>query len=594
MRRVKIISWLAGIIVMIAVLACSNSFACAWSGSGAVIESGTGTESDPYLIISAANLQYLANEVNAGRFGNAYFRQTGNIVFTSTDTYTAIGISSKPFNGTYDGAGFTISGINISKSSTDYQGLFGCIGANGTVKNVHLHNSTIIGQKYVGGIAGDNFGRIQNCSSIANQITGTVSVGGIAGRININAATVESSYSSSQVNGGTQVGGTVGSINYGLVGQCWSTGNVSASGDHAGGICGYSFNGTIQDCYNSGGINGGTGYNGGIIGGNLYGKVKNCCNYAGVTGSSKTGGIIGEYSCGSSGTVSNNYFLQSDTINNGLYGIASPQSSNGAEARSSTAMQTDAFAYILNTGATTTNSTIWSRNPDYNTGFPHIADNNNRSICKVIFKNNGSTFTEAYSSYTGLVSFPEKPTQAGYIFGGWYADNNGEGAAFTADSVLAQDLTVYAYWFADPGDSPAFEMLYAEKRSESPQGLRFKTRLYKNTLFINNKIEEYGTVILPLNLIPAGQSLTLETIPANYHADHLPNSKIVIIQAVNIFTETDDYLVFTGVLTNIPADCLATDITARAYVKYIDNDNNEKIIYSQPVTSSYNTASVGQ
>ncbi len=587
MRREKVISWFAGFIVLMAVLACSNSFACAWDGSR------TGTETDPYLISSAADLVFLASEVNVGRLGNAFFHQTGNISFPSTETYTAIGNSNRPFNGTYDGAGFTISGIYIN-NSYENQGLFGFIGASGTVKNVNLHSSIIQGKKYVGGIAGDNMGIIQNCSSIANQITGTSSVGGIAGRNNNNAATVESSYSSSQVNGGTQVGGAVGTINYGLVRQCWSTGNVIASGDHAGGICGYSYNGTTQDCYNSGRVNGGTGYSGGIAGGNLYGIVKNCCNYAVVSGSSKTGGIIGEYSCGSSGIVSNNYFLQSDTINNGLYGIASPQGSNGAEARSSTAMQTDAFAYALNTGATTTNSTIWSRNPDFNSGFPHIADKNNHSICKVIFKNNGSTYTADYSFYTGLVSLPVKPAQAGYIFGGWYAENNGKGAAFTADSLLTQDLTVYAYWFADPGDTPAFEMLDAEKRSESPQGLRFKTRLYKNTLFNDKKIKEYGTVILPLNLIPDGQTLTLETVPANYHADHLPNSQIVVIRAANIFAETDDYLVFTGVLTNIPANCLATDITARAYVKFIDSNNTEKIIYSLPVTSSYNTASAGQ
>ena len=594
MRRIKIISWLAGFMVLIAVLACSNNIACAWGGNGTGTGGGSGTEADPYLISNVKDLEYMASKVNMGELGNAYFRQTGNIVFTSGELYTAIGISSKSFNGTYDGAGFLISGININKSSTDYQGLFGCIGASGTVKNVNLHNSIIQGRQYVGGIAGDNIGRIQNCSSVANQINGTNSVGGISGRINNNAA-VESSYSSSQVNGGTKVGGLAGYILFGLVRQCWSTGNVSASGEYSGGICGYGNNSTIKDCYNTGRINGGGANNGGIIGGNLYGTVKNCCNYAAVSGSSNTGGVIGEYNRGTNGTVSNNYYLQNDTIiNNGLYGIAYPQNSSGAEARRSDAMQTDAFAYVLNTGATTTNSTIWSRNPDFNTGFPHIADENNHSICKVIFKNGGSTFSEPYSSYTGLVLLPVKPTQAGYIFGGWYAENNGDGAAFTADSILAQDLTVYAYWFTDSGNIPAFEMLDAEKRSGSPQGLRFKTRLFKNTLFTNQKIKEYGTVILPSNLIPVGETLTMETVPINYNADNLPNSKIVIIQAVNIFTDNDDYLVFTGVLTNIPTDCLATDITARAYVKYIDSDNTEKIIYSQPVTISYNSASAAQ
>lgn len=585
MRRVKIISWLAGFMVLIAVLACSNNIACAWGGSG--------TEAAPYLISTAEDLQFMASKFNVEGFGNAYFQQTENIVFASGEPYTAIGNSNKPFSGTYDGGGFTVSGININKLSDNSQGLFGCIGASGTVKNVTLHNSIIQGNQYVGGIAGDNSGRIQNCSSITNQINGTIYVGGIAGRINSNAV-VESSYSSSQVNGGAKAGGVVGYNNYGQVSQCWSTGNVISNGEHAGGICGYSYYGTINDCYNTGCINGGGAYNGGITGGNANGTVENCCNFAAVSGNRITGGIIGVDDRSMRGIVANNYFLQSDTINNGLYGIASPQGNNGAEARRSDAMQTDAFAYVLNTGATTTNSTIWSRNPDLNTGFPLIADNNNRSIYKVIFKNTGPTDTEAYTSYTGMVTLPVKPTQAGHIFGGWYADTNGKGAAVTADSILAQDLTVYAYWFADLGTTPAFEILGGEKRSVNPQGLRFKTRLYKNALFTNQKIKEYGTVILPFNLIPDGQTLTLETVPTNYNADSLPNSKIVIIKAVNIFAENNDYLIFTGVLTNIPADCLATAITARAYVKYIDSDNIEKINYSQSVNTSYNAASAAQ
>jgi uncharacterized repeat protein (TIGR02543 family) len=615
-QRIKIISWVAGFIVLIAVLLCSNRFACAWSG-------GEGTELSPYLISNTTDLKDLATAVDVDPTpDNLYFRQTADIVFTASDSFNAIGNTYRPFQSTYDGAGFTISGIKINKSSSDWKGLFGGIGAKGTVKNVNLKSSIIQGRNCVGGICGENKGRIENCSSIANQITGTSCVGGIAGenkgRIencssianqitgtnhvgglagkNINnPAAIEFSYSSSQVNGVTQVGGAVGTNNYALVKQCWSTGEVTASGEYyAGGICGYNFFGTIQDSYNTGIINGGTKYTGGIAGGNISGTVRNCCNYAAVSGSNYTGGIIGEYIPDSGGTVANNYFLQSDTINASLYGIASPQGSNGAEARTGCAMQSDAFAYVLNMGTSTANSTIWSRNPGYNNGFPHLADKNNLGICKVIYMNNGVTYAEGYSSYTGLVSFPLKPTQAGYIFGGWYTDNNGEGAAFTADSLLTQDLIVYAYWFADPGNMPAFEMINAEKRIDSPQGLRFKTRLYKNSLFYNNRIKEYGTVILPFNLIPAGQTLTLETIPANYHAENLPDSKIAVIQAVNIFAENDDYLVFTGVLTNIPTDCLATDITACAYVKYVDTDNTEKIIYSQPLTSSYNSASDGQ
>lgn len=584
MKRVNFAGWLAGMMLLLVMLAWGggNVYAASWNGNG--------TEASPYLISSTGDLVELAAAVNNGTLGSVYLRQTADIVFPSGASHTAIGIPQKMFNGTYDGAGFVISGINIIKSSSNYQGLFGYIGANGKVKNVNLINSTIKGKQYVGGIAGDSFGTIQNCSSVANQITGTDSVGGIAGRIN-NGAAVESSYSSSLVNGGVRTAGVVGYVLNSRMQQCWSTGNVSAGGNYAGGICGYGYNSTIEDCYNTGRINGGGTYSGGITGGNQYGTIKNCCNYGGVAGSI-TGGVIGEDNRGANGTVSNNYFLQSDTINSGLNGIATLQDSNGAQAQSGTAMQTDVFAYNLNTtGGSAANSGNWSRNPELNQGFPVMANENNRSICQVICMNNDASHACAYSSFRGVVALPDKPIQTGYLFGGWYTQRNGAGVALTENSIIDTNLTVYAYWFANPGYLPAFEMLKAEIKSDHPQGLRFKTRLYKNTLFMDKKIKKFGTIILPSALIPAGQSLTMETMPIN--ADSRPNSKIVDIPALNIYNQNDDYLIFTGVLINIPADHTEAEITARAYVTYIDNSNAEVTIYSNPVTGSLSTAPTG-
>ena len=43
-------------------------------------------------------------------------------------------------------------------------------------------------------------------------------------------------------------------------------------------------------------------------------------------------------------------------------------------------------------------------------------------------------------------ALPQAPTRAGFAFVGWYADENGTGAEFTASTVVTEDITVYAHW----------------------------------------------------------------------------------------------------------------------------------------------------
>jgi uncharacterized repeat protein (TIGR02543 family) len=57
---------------------------------------------------------------------------------------------------------------------------------------------------------------------------------------------------------------------------------------------------------------------------------------------------------------------------------------------------------------------------------------------------------------------PTNPTRTNYVFGGWYTAKNGGGSAFTADTPVIRNLTVYAKWinlytvtFDAEGGSPA-------------------------------------------------------------------------------------------------------------------------------------------
>ena len=67
------------------------------------------------------------------------------------------------YYGTFNGNGHTIR-IKIEDTSDNYQGLFETIGGGGKVTNLHLDGKIKVGNaRMVGGIAGNNYGTIENC-----------------------------------------------------------------------------------------------------------------------------------------------------------------------------------------------------------------------------------------------------------------------------------------------------------------------------------------------------------------------------------------------------------------------------------------------
>ena len=143
------------------------------------IATGSGTSSDdPYVITNTTMMEAFARSVAAshtfeGKFVTlgadlAYsYSNSWNRNSTSESNYTAIGGVGRPFEGTFDGQGHTVSGIRIYRGGeTDddtNQGLFGYIGSGGTVKNVILRDTFILGYRYNGGIVGYNSGTVAKC-----------------------------------------------------------------------------------------------------------------------------------------------------------------------------------------------------------------------------------------------------------------------------------------------------------------------------------------------------------------------------------------------------------------------------------------------
>ena len=141
--------------------------------------SGSGTESDPYLIANLNDLHWLSQVVLYG----SYFKQTADIDASPTTRWNG-GKGFQPIEGisnlTYDGDGHIISNLYIHRNSDHDVGLFGFL-QGATVKNLGMENVNITGDLYVGAIVGVvQGGKIRNCYS-TGKLKGTARMGGIAG-----------------------------------------------------------------------------------------------------------------------------------------------------------------------------------------------------------------------------------------------------------------------------------------------------------------------------------------------------------------------------------------------------------------------------
>ena len=263
-----------------------------------------------YMVTTSEQLIAWAEEV---RNGNYSLDCTLAADITLTEPWTPVGISfANQYTGTFDGKGHTISGLTV-KGSDEYAGLFGCIGSGGTVKNVKLVDVQITSDDqyaYVGGVAGNNDGAIENCS-VSGSVSGNSKsngtsncVGGVVGCQW--GGTITRCSSSATVNGTGSVGGVVGCTNYGAtLTACYATGNVTAERDprnntYAGGVVGFNGGGTLTACYATGNVTGtgtGTGsiYVGGVTGSNDSGALTACYHAKGTVSGpdGATGGVTG-------------------------------------------------------------------------------------------------------------------------------------------------------------------------------------------------------------------------------------------------------------------------------------------------------------
>lgn len=140
-------------------------------------------ENDIFIISDADDLQSFAEYVSDGNAGtNAKLIDDidlSEICAQTPDGWNPIGSEYEPYTGTFDGQGYTISGLYIN-CSLNYCGLFGSL--EGKVKNLAVEGEIKTSSGSAGGIAGynGNNGIIENCIFIGNT-WGSIYSCGIAG-----------------------------------------------------------------------------------------------------------------------------------------------------------------------------------------------------------------------------------------------------------------------------------------------------------------------------------------------------------------------------------------------------------------------------
>ena len=260
-----------------------------FSGTVFAVLSGGGTEASPYLIQSRADFDEFANPANAALYwaSSKYTKLMCNLDLSGTvytkaviapDTSVASGFQGTGFTGVFDGNGNVISNMTITASAQDYIGLFGQVGGSGGhIRNLGVENVNVIGNGYVGGLAGMNLGSFTGCHA----------AGLVNGKGNI-------------------VGGLTG-ISFGPIVGCYATGSVSVTNNYAGGLAGYN-GGSITACSATGAVSGKASV-GGLVGGGGGGDSITACYATGsVSGTDGVGGLAGSGSsitaCYATGLVS--------------------------------------------------------------------------------------------------------------------------------------------------------------------------------------------------------------------------------------------------------------------------------------------------
>ena len=261
-----------------------------WDGSIATaFGGGNGSQNNPYLIYTAAQLAYLAQSTNNGTvYEDQYFKLMNDLDLNNLE-WTPIGKgvltndfgSIAPyFSGHFDGNFHVIYNLRISNGATSYNGLFGNV-YNGSLTKLGVVNAYVYGNSTAGrrlnngALAGSvNHGQVSLCFAVNADVYAYSSeqpanAAVLLGNLGY-TATVSNCFAQGTATSNASVAGLIGSC-YNtsniFVYDCYAVANVtfdtskgesSTAIDEVGGLCGWSTDTwsahRFENCFFAGGI----------------------------------------------------------------------------------------------------------------------------------------------------------------------------------------------------------------------------------------------------------------------------------------------------------------------------------------------------
>lgn len=299
---------------------------------------------DPGLTHTTAITNRAGLEAMASNLAGNYYL-TADIDLSVGGDWTPIGFgvnSGEYFEGSFDGNGYTISGLHTGTGTDQLVGLFGVTNNGAKIANVTLTDVDIIGTRWVGSLIGYMSDTdIWNChasgivkagGTLAHRIGGLIgTVVDVVGKDCLvydcsTAITVDAKNHHTSA-GYADVGGLVGLTDTDFAAyNCTSTGNVTAGssgttgGECTGGLVGNTIAGTFVDCSATGVVIGDD-YVGGFIGFcNTTGDFTRCSATGNVTANDPAG-VAGGF-CGRAGNTFTDCYAWGNVIGGSTSGEA--------------------------------------------------------------------------------------------------------------------------------------------------------------------------------------------------------------------------------------------------------------------------------
>ena len=233
-------------------LNASGSFATKPGSSGTLVNHTIITTLGVAGSTSGTDLQgiqgSLAGNYVLGANIDASDTSTWNLSASTYAGFAPIGTLGAEFTGTLDGLGHIVSGLTITRSTTNYAGLFGAI-SGAELSNIGLSGGAITGKDYTGALVG----KMASSSSINNAyssaaLTGVRWSGGLVGDM-ATSSTITNAYTTGTVYGTRHVGGLVGRVNSSAsITNAYANGAVTAT-LVGGGLFGSAVSGSLSNVF---------------------------------------------------------------------------------------------------------------------------------------------------------------------------------------------------------------------------------------------------------------------------------------------------------------------------------------------------------